>query len=149
MWVGLSQNNHPPLWGSYFDTPQSKTSRVPHEQNADMAGLMLGPPQKWSMSEHQPKGVPQKKRIHIEDRSQLLELREMAMGQNPVPLANIPIPTKIGSKMGCAPTPKEIPLVLTHSQISKNHSPWHGNARDRTVPGSRRPGTPFIGVRRV
>ena len=30
----------------------------------------------------------------------------MAMGQNPVPLVNIPIPTKTGSKMGGAPTPK-------------------------------------------
>ena len=27
-----------------------------------------------------------------------------AMGQNPVPPMNIPIPTKIGSKMGGAPT---------------------------------------------
>ena len=39
-------------------------------------------------------------------------MTELAMGQNPVPPANIPIPTKIGSKMGGAP------LVLTHSQIS-------------------------------
>ena len=30
----------------------------------------------------------------------------MAMGQNPLPPVNIPIPTKIGSKMGGAPTPK-------------------------------------------
>ena len=30
----------------------------------------------------------------------------MAMGQNPVPAVDIPIPTKIGSKMGGAPTPK-------------------------------------------
>ena len=30
----------------------------------------------------------------------------MAMGQNPVPPANIPSPTKIGPKMGGAPTPK-------------------------------------------
>ena len=37
----------------------------------------------------------------------------MATGQNPVPSVNIPIPTKIGSKMGGAPTPKRIPLVLT------------------------------------
>ena len=33
---------------------------------------------------------------------------DIAMGQNqkPVPPVNIPIPTKIGSKMGGAPTPK-------------------------------------------
>ena len=31
---------------------------------------------------------------------------KMAMGQKPVPPVNIPIPTKIGSKMGGAPTPK-------------------------------------------
>ena len=30
---------------------------------------------------------------------------DMAMGQNPVPLVNIPIPIKIGSRMGGAPTP--------------------------------------------
>ena len=42
----------------------------------------------------------------------------MAMGQKPVPPVNIPIPTKIGSKMGGAPkTPKMVPLVLTHSHI--------------------------------
>ena len=34
----------------------------------------------------------------------------LAMGQNPVHLANIPIPTKIGSKMGGAPTPKWDPI---------------------------------------
>ena len=38
----------------------------------------------------------------------------MAMGQNPVPPVNIPIPTKIGSKMGDAPYPKMgSPFVLT------------------------------------
>ena len=43
----------------------------------------------------------------------------MAMGQNPVPPVNIPIPTKIGSKMGGAPTNQNgVPLVLTHSHIS-------------------------------
>ena len=36
------------------------------------------------------------------------------MGQNPVPPVNIPIPTKIGSKMGGAPTNQNgTPLVLT------------------------------------
>ena len=30
----------------------------------------------------------------------------LAMGQKPVPPVNIPIPTKVGSKMGGAPTPK-------------------------------------------
>ena len=29
------------------------------------------------------------------------EIQQMAMGQNPVPPVNIPIPTKIGSKMWC------------------------------------------------
>ena len=42
---------------------------------------------------------------------------ELAMGQNPVPPVNIPIPTKIGSKMGGEFTyPKMVPLVLIHSQ---------------------------------
>ena len=31
---------------------------------------------------------------------------DLAMGQNPVPPVNIPIPTKTGSKIGGAPTPK-------------------------------------------
>ena len=44
----------------------------------------------------------------------------MAMGQSPVPPENIPIPTKIGSKMGGEFTyPKMVPLVLTHSHIKK------------------------------
>ena len=34
----------------------------------------------------------------------------MAMGQNSVPPVNTPIPTKIGSKMGGAPTPKWDPV---------------------------------------
>ena len=45
---------------------------------------------------------------------------KLAMGQNPnfVPPGNIPTPTKIGSKMGGAPTPKWDPkTVLTHSQM--------------------------------
>ena len=37
-------------------------------------------------------------------------LLEVAMGQNPVPPVNIPIPTKIGPKMGGAPTPKWEPI---------------------------------------
>ena len=37
-------------------------------------------------------------------------LDDMAMGQPPVPLVNIPIPTKIDLKM--------VPLVLTHSHMS-------------------------------
>ena len=38
----------------------------------------------------------------------------MAMGQKPVPPVNIPIPTKIGPKMGGEFTyPKLLPLVLT------------------------------------
>ena len=42
----------------------------------------------------------------------------VAMGQNSVPPVNIPIPTKISSKMGGAPTPKMVPLVLTHSHVA-------------------------------
>ena len=43
---------------------------------------------------------------------------EVAMGQNPVPPVNIPIPTKIPTKMGGAPTPKWDPkTVLTHSHM--------------------------------
>ena len=44
----------------------------------------------------------------------------MAMGQNPAPPVNIPIPTKIGSKMGGEFTyPNNgIPLVLTHGQMA-------------------------------
>ena len=34
-----------------------------------------------------------------------------------VPPVSIPIPTKIGSKMGGEPNPKVVPLVLTHSQL--------------------------------
>ena len=34
----------------------------------------------------------------------------VAMGQNPVPPVNIPILTKIGSRMGGAPTPKRDPI---------------------------------------
>ena len=34
----------------------------------------------------------------------------MAVGQNPVYPVNIPIPTKIGSKMAGAPTPKWDPI---------------------------------------
>ena len=36
----------------------------------------------------------------------------MAMGQNPVPPVNIPIPTEIGCTY-----PKMVPLVLTHTHI--------------------------------
>ena len=42
------------------------------------------------------------------------------MGQNPVPPVNIPIPTKIGSKMGGAPTSKMVPLVLTGRMTKPN-----------------------------
>ena len=44
----------------------------------------------------------------------------LAMVQNHVPPVSIPIPTKIGSKMGGAPTPKWDPKeVLTHSHFSR------------------------------
>ena len=52
----------------------------------------------------------------------IVELRHLAMGQNPVPPSGyIPIPTRIGSKMGGEFThqPKWHPkTLLTHSQIS-------------------------------
>ena len=42
-----------------------------------------------------------------------------AMGQNPVPPVNIPIPTETGSKMGGEFTcPKIVPLVLTHGRLT-------------------------------
>ena len=43
---------------------------------------------------------------------------QMAMSQNPIPPVNIPIPTKIGSKMGGAPTPKWDPIGFdNHSHM--------------------------------
>ena len=43
---------------------------------------------------------------------------DMAMGQSRVPPVNIPIPSKIGSKTGGAPTPKWDPIGFdNHSQI--------------------------------
>ena len=44
---------------------------------------------------------------------------DLAMGQNPVPPVNIPIPTKIGPKMGGEFTyqPKWDALVLTHGHL--------------------------------
>ena len=47
----------------------------------------------------------------------------LAMGQNPVPPMNIPIPTKIGSKMGGAP--KTLPLVLTHGHLGGDSGTPH------------------------
>ena len=47
----------------------------------------------------------------------------MAMGQNPVPPVNIPIPTKIKPKMGSAPTPKWDPIGLTYSHAKKGGAP--------------------------
>ena len=48
-------------------------------------------------------------------------LVDLAVGQNPVLPVNIPIRTKMGSKMGGAPTvpPNGILLVLTHRHLSK------------------------------
>ena len=48
----------------------------------------------------------------------------VAVGQNPVPPVNIPIPTKIGSKMGSAPAPNRIPLVLPHSHVNFAEIAW-------------------------
>ena len=49
----------------------------------------------------------------------------MAMGPNPVPPVNIPVPTKIVSKMGGAPTSKWDPAigVDNHSQITNGPCP--------------------------
>ena len=44
---------------------------------------------------------------------------ELAMGQNPVLSVNIPIPTKIGSKMGGAPTPKWDPIGFDSRPIGR------------------------------
>ena len=43
---------------------------------------------------------------------------DMAMGVNPVPPVNIPIPTKIDYNGWCT-YPKMVPLVLTHGHINK------------------------------
>ena len=47
----------------------------------------------------------------------------MAKGQNPVPL-NIPIPTKIGSKMGGAPTPIWEPIGFDPQPYSLQQTSW-------------------------
>ena len=47
-------------------------------------------------------------------------VKDMAIDQKPVPPVNLPIPTKIGSKTGGAPTNQNgIPVVLTYSHIWK------------------------------
>ena len=43
--------------------------------------------------------------------------QNMAVGQNPVPPVNIPIPTKIKPKMGDCTYPKIVPLVVTTTAI--------------------------------
>ena len=61
-------------------------------------------------------GEPREKYVHlvfsgfVTILSSSISRPQMAMGQNPVPPANIPIPTKIGSKMGGAPTPNWDPI---------------------------------------
>ena len=52
--------------------------------------------------------------------------KQQAMGQNPVPPVNIPIPTQIAPGMDGAATPKWDPkTVLTHSQqAAKHHTFW-------------------------
>ena len=53
---------------------------------------------------------------------------KVAMGQDPIPPVNIPIPTKMGG-INCAPTKQNgISLVLTHSQVTPkwaHHSRAH------------------------
>ena len=51
-------------------------------------------------------GVPAQRLGERVREKRLVRFPDLAMGQNPVPPVNIPIPTKIGSKMGGAPTPK-------------------------------------------
>ena len=43
----------------------------------------------------------------------------MTMGQNPVPPVNIPLPTKIGSKVGGAPIPKWDPIGVDPQSNAK------------------------------
>ena len=63
---------------------------------------------------------------------------QMAVGQNPVPPVNIPIPSKIGSKMGGEFTyqPKWDPNTVLHNQSVANH----GQAKrwTRSLPALRR-----------
>ena len=69
--------------------------------------------------EQVPVGV--KKTLHNNDRPLRWRRAHLAVGQNPVPSANIPIPTQIGSKMGGEFTyqPKWYPkTVLTTTAIS-------------------------------
>ena len=69
-------------------------------------------------------------------RSRLLgSMAQMAMGQNPVPPVNIPIPTKV-SKMGGAPTPKWDTIGFdNHGQIvSLSFSRGASGAR-QSLPG--------------
>ena len=48
---------------------------------------------------------------------------DVAMGQNPVPPANIPSPTKIGSKMGGASTPNWDPIGFdNHSHVDSERN---------------------------
>ena len=62
----------------------------------------------------------------------------MAMGQNPVPPVNIPIPTKIGSKMGGEFTyPKTLPLVLTHSHMADSQLDVPRSLAAATAPACR------------
>ena len=58
--------------------------------------------------------------VHASTEQVVTQLQHMGVGQIPVPPVNIPIPTKIPTKMGGAPTNQNgIPLVLTHSHISE------------------------------
>ena len=61
--------------------------------------------------------------ITICEEQRLVQIEQhlkMAMGQNPVPLVNIPLPTKIDKNEGCA-YPRMVPLVLTRSQMEARH----------------------------
>ena len=61
------------------------------------------------------------------------------MGQNPVPAANIPITTKIGSKMGGAPIPKWDPIGFEPWPNPKVLAtlPWNPpKGRLKMVPGN-------------
>ena len=53
------------------------------------------------------------------------------MGQSPVPPVNIPIPTKIGSKMGGATAPKWDFLGFNHGHMTLSLIHWSPGNRSR------------------
>ena len=79
-------------------------AKATHEPSVRGSGVEI-----WSSSVHHQAGRPSSMSKTLADRT--LRLGDhLAMGQFPVPPVNMPIPTKIGSKMGGAPTPKRDPI---------------------------------------